>query len=182
MPEHLVGTTCAAVAALWSGDHADGGDVLAPFRDLSPAVDLVGPMPYADFQCMIDDPPGFRHYWSGEYHDDFPDDAVDVFVKYGYERVDAIAQQLMVAWGGEVARVPTASTPLTKRDARWITHPFAVWDDPADTDASIAWARDFRRDIAGSRTAACTSTSSVTRVRTVSAPRSATRTTRGWRR
>ena len=148
VPEHLVGTTCAAVAALWSGDHADAGDVLAPFRALAPEVDLVGPMPYAEFQCMIDDPPGFRHYWSGEYHDDFPDDAVDVFVEYGHERVDAMAQQLMVAWGGEVARMPSASTPLTKRDARWITHPFAVWEDPADTDASIAWARDFRRDIA----------------------------------
>ena len=39
------------------------------------------------------------------------------------------------------------ATPLTKRDATWISHPFALWEDPADTDASIAWARNFRRDI-----------------------------------
>jgi FAD/FMN-containing dehydrogenase len=31
----------------------------------------------------------------------------------------------------------------------WITHPFALWEDPADSDANIAWARGFRRDIAG---------------------------------
>ena len=37
---------------------------------------------------------------------------------------------------------------MTKRDATWITHPFAVWEDPADTDANIEWARAFRRDIA----------------------------------
>ncbi len=147
VPDHLVGTTCAAVAALWTGNHADAGDVLAPFRELAPAVDLVGPMPYADFQCMIDDPPGFRHYWSGDYHDSFPDDAIDVFVKSGSERVGAMAQQLMLAWGGAVARVPADASPLTKRDAKWITHPFAVWEDPADTEASIAWARNFRRDI-----------------------------------
>jgi FAD/FMN-containing dehydrogenase len=37
---------------------------------------------------------------------------------------------------------------MTKRDAKWITHPFAVWDDPSETDGAIAWARSFRRDIA----------------------------------
>jgi FAD/FMN-containing dehydrogenase len=148
VPEHLVGATCAAVAALWTGDQSDAVDVLAPFRDLAPAVDLVGPMPYADFQCMIDDPPGNRHYWSADYHDVFPDDALDVFVKYGFDRAAPLAQQLLLAWGGAVARVPESDTPLTKRDAKWITHPFAVWDDPDDTDASIEWARNFRRDIA----------------------------------
>lgn len=37
---------------------------------------------------------------------------------------------------------------MTKRSVRWITHPFAMWDDPALTDENIAWARGFRRDIA----------------------------------
>ena len=129
VPEHLLGTTCAAIAALWTGDQSDSGDVLAPFRDLGPAVDLVGPMPYADFQCMIDDPPGFRHYWSAEYHDVFPDDAVDVFVKYGFERSSPLSQQLMLAVGRRGRSCAEDATPLTKRDATWITHPFAVWED-----------------------------------------------------
>ena len=30
-------------------------------------------MPYADFQCTIDDPPGLHNYWTADYHDDFPD-------------------------------------------------------------------------------------------------------------
>ena len=58
VPEHLQGTTVVAVAGLWAGDVDDGAEAIAPFRDLAPEVDLVGPMPYADFQCMIDDPPG----------------------------------------------------------------------------------------------------------------------------
>ena len=52
-------------------------------RELSPEVDLVGPMPYAELQSMIDDPPGFRQYWSADYHDTFPDDALDVFLDGG---------------------------------------------------------------------------------------------------
>jgi FAD/FMN-containing dehydrogenase len=147
VPEHLQGSTCIAVAGMWLGDPDEGADQFAAFRALGPAVDLVGPMPYSDFQCMIDDPPGFRQYWSGDYHDEFPDDALDVWVKYGFER-PPLAQQLLLPWGGAVARVAEDATPMTKRDAPWVTHPFGVWDDAADDDACIAWARNFRSDIA----------------------------------
>jgi FAD/FMN-containing dehydrogenase len=148
VPPHLQGTTLVALALLWAGEIGDGEDAVKAFRDLSPEVDLVGPVPYADFQCMIDDPPGHHNYWTADYHDDFPDGALDVFVRYGLERKSPLAQQLLVPWGGAVAAVAEGATPLGNRGVRWITHPFAVWEDPADTDANIAWARGFRRDIA----------------------------------
>lgn len=34
------------------------------------------------------------------------------------------------------------------RHTSWITHPFAVWENDADNDANISWARSFRGDIA----------------------------------
>ena len=37
---------------------------------------------------------------------------------------------------------------MTKRDVPWITHPFAVWEDPADDDEEHRVGRAFRRDIA----------------------------------
>ena len=148
IPVHLQGTTVVAVAALWSGDVKEGTDVLRPFRALAPEVDLVGQMPYADFQCMVDDPPGLHNYWSADYHDAIPDEALDVFVKYGSQRQSPFAQQILVPWGGAIARVPEDATPLTKRTVSWITHPFAMWDNAADSDKNIEWARSFRRDIA----------------------------------
>ncbi len=148
VPEHLQGATVAAIAVCWTGDAAGGADVLEPFRQLGPEVDLVGEMPYAGFQCMLDDPPGHRNYWTAEYHDTFPDDALDVFVKYGLNRVSPLTQQFLVPWGGAVARVGEDDTPMTKRSAQWITHPFGVWEDPADDEANITWARRFRSDIA----------------------------------
>jgi FAD/FMN-containing dehydrogenase len=147
VPLHLQGQTCAAVALMWAGDVDDGVEATRPFRDLQPDVDLVGPMPYAGFQCMIDDPPGLQQYWSGDYHDAMPDDAVDVYVKYGSDRASPLTQQLMVRWGGAIARVPDDATPLSHRSARWVTHPFATWEDPADTAANIEWVRAFREDI-----------------------------------
>jgi FAD/FMN-containing dehydrogenase len=105
-------------------------------------------MPYSALQSMLDDPPGHHNYWTADYHDDFPDDALDVFVRYGLERKSPLAQQILLPWGGAVAAVADGATPLANRGVRWITHPFAVWDEPADSDANIAWARGYRRDIA----------------------------------
>ncbi len=147
VPPHLQGTTLVAIAGMWAGAVEDGAAVLQPIRDLAPEVDLVGPMPYADFQCMIDDPPGFRHYWSADHHSSFPDDALDVYVKYGAERQSPLSQQLLLPWGGAVARIGDDATPMTNRDVSWITHPFAVWADAADDARNIEWARAFRRDI-----------------------------------
>jgi FAD/FMN-containing dehydrogenase len=148
IPEHLQGRTVVAIAVLWAGAVEDGMDAVRPLRDLRPEVDLVGPMGYADFQCMVDDPPGFHQYWSAEYCDALPDEAVDVFVKYGADRPSPITQQLLLPWGGAVARVPEDATPLTHRDVPWITHPFATWAGAEATAENVAWARAFREDIA----------------------------------
>jgi FAD/FMN-containing dehydrogenase len=148
IPESLHGEQIVGLAVLWTGDDHDGQDVVATMRDLKPEVDLVGPMPYADFNSMLDDPPGMRHYWSAEYHDDLDDDALTVFLDYGRSRPAPTIQQAVIPWGGAVAEATAETTPMAQRSARWVTHPFATWEDPADDAACIEWVRGFRRDIA----------------------------------
>lgn len=148
VPDHLRGTTVLAVVAMWAGDPATGEEVLAALRGWQPAVDLVEPRPYVDFQCMIDDPPGYRNWWTADYHDDFPDAALDAFVASGLGRPHALTQQILLPWGGAVARVDDAATPMNHRGTRWVSHPFAVWEDAADDERAIAWGRRFRDDIA----------------------------------
>jgi FAD/FMN-containing dehydrogenase len=145
IPPHLQGQPLVAVALCWNGDPATGADVVQVMRDLSPEVDLVGPMPYAGLQSMIDDPPGFRQYWSADYHDSFPDEALDVYLAAGANRASPMTQHLLLPWGGALARVEADATPLAQRAARWVSHPFATWEDPADDAANIAWVRDYRR-------------------------------------
>ena len=41
----------------WAGDPTESEEVIRPFRELRPEVDLVGLMPYAGFNRMIDAPP-----------------------------------------------------------------------------------------------------------------------------
>lgn len=148
VPAHMQGQPCVAFVVLWVGDPEEGQSYVKGFRDLKPAVDLVGPMPYADFQCMIDDPPGMRNYWTADYHSSFPDAALDIFVRSGLAKPSLLSQQILLPWGGAVARVEEGATPMTKRDSTWLTHPFAVWEEAKDDDVNIAWARGFRDDIA----------------------------------
>ena len=60
---------------------------------------------------------------------------------------------------------------MTKRSAQWITHPFAVWEDPGDDDAraSDGPAGSDETSLA-TRLVVSTSTSSATRARNASAP------------
>ena len=42
---------------------------------------LIAEMPYADLQSSLDDPPGYRNYWSAEHLPALPDEAVAAFCR-----------------------------------------------------------------------------------------------------
>jgi FAD/FMN-containing dehydrogenase len=148
VPAHLVDQTVAGIAFVYAGDVDEGREVLRPLLDLEPDIDGVSPMPYTELQIMLTDPPGFSHYWSADFHDSFPDPAIDVFVESGLNRGTPLTQQILFPWGGAIARVGEDETPIAHRTTPWVTHPFAIWDRPEDADAAVAWARRFRREIA----------------------------------
>jgi FAD/FMN-containing dehydrogenase len=145
VPPHLQGALCVGLAFMWAGDAMDDGTEYADrFRALGPAVDLVGPMPYAEFQRMIDDPPGMRNYWTADYLSDLPDAALDAFAEHSDRMpVPSAAQAILFPWGGAVGRVSADDTPMAKRDARWVSHPFVLWEDAGDDERHIAWGREL---------------------------------------
>lgn len=148
VPEALQMQPVVGVAVCWNGAIADGIDYTAALRALAPVVDIVGPMPYAEFNAMLDNPPEMRmrEYWSAEYHDELPDVALDIWVKYGESRPSETTQQLMLPWGGAVER-RAGESALANRQTQWVTHPFASWLDPAQDEAHRAWVKDFAIDI-----------------------------------
>lgn len=143
VPPELQGRRCCGLAFLWAGeDHREGVAYAEAFRSLHPAVDLVGEMPYVEFQCMIDDPPGLRNWWTADYLDALPDEAVGAFVDHSERMpVPSASQSILVPWGGAVAQAGAAQTPMAKRDAAWVVHPFGLWEEAADDEAAIGWAR-----------------------------------------
>ncbi|MFI1101225.1 FAD-binding oxidoreductase [Streptomyces melanogenes] len=144
IPEHLVGKVlCGALVAYAGGEEAMR-KVAQPLIALPHEVEIVTAMPYADMQCMMDDPPGLRNYWSAEYLTGMPDDFVDVFCSLGEALPTPTGTQHVVfPQGGAIADGPT-EYPVPYRDSPWAVHPFGIWEDPADDERCRQWVKDVR--------------------------------------
>ena len=136
--------------------------------------EMIAEMPYADLQCMLDDPPGYRNYWSAEYLGGLPDEAVDAFcARAAGMIVPSPSQHVLFPGGGAVAR-ETADWPVPWRHAPWCVHPFGLWTDPADDERGRAVGRRTSAPTCSpGPPATSTSTSSATRARTGWSPASA---------
>ncbi|MFF0086290.1 FAD-binding oxidoreductase [Streptomyces canus] len=147
VPPHLVGTLLCGALLTYAGGEADLRKTAEPLLALPHVTEIVGAMPYADVQCMIDDPPGMRNYWSAEYLTGAPDDFVDAFCA----RADALpvptgTQHVLFPLGGAIADGPR-EFPVPYRDAQWVVHPFGIWEDPADDERCVQWVRDVRAEV-----------------------------------
>jgi FAD/FMN-containing dehydrogenase len=147
VPSELRGRPAIAILGMWAGDVSDGERALEPIRTLGPDADFFGPTDYADFQCSVDDPPGYRNYWTAENVVDLPDAAIDALVRRATQLPGGPSQLFIVAWGGAVRRFGADYSPLAGREARFIVHPLLLWEHPADDDRNRSLARAFRDDM-----------------------------------
>jgi FAD/FMN-containing dehydrogenase len=147
VPERLQGELVAGAVVVYAGTEAELRDALAPILALEPEAELIAEMPYAEIQCAIDDPPGYRNYWSVEHLTAFPDEAVEFFCARAHDMVvPSPSQHIMFPWGGAVAR-GVHEWPLPHRSATWAAHPLGLWERPEDDEAAIAWARGICADM-----------------------------------
>ncbi|GAA3989913.1 FAD-binding oxidoreductase [Thermobifida alba] len=148
VPPRLVGRlACAALVIHTGGDHEEAMRDIRPMRELDHVAEVTAEMAYADLQCMLDDPPGYRNYWSAEHLNALPDAAVDRFCSGGERMlVPSPSQYLLAAQGGAVSRT-TTDYPVPWRHAAWVVHPFGMWEDPADDERAIQWAHSTRADM-----------------------------------
>ncbi|MFC5803488.1 FAD-binding oxidoreductase [Streptomyces formicae] len=147
MPEELVGRAVCLVLVTYAGTEPALRKAAAPLLGLGHAAEVVTELPYAELQCMIDDPPGLRNYWSAEYLRALPDDAVDAFCARADSMiVPSNSQHILFPMGGALAR-GDSRYPVPWRTAEWVSHPFAIWNSAADDERGRQWVRDARQDV-----------------------------------
>lgn len=147
VPEPLVGQLLCGVLLTYAGGEQDARSVLAPMLGLGHQGEMITEVPYAELQCMFDDPPGFRNHWSAEHLRAFPDEAVDLFCARAHDMViPSPSQHALLPLGGQVARTG-ADYPVPWRGTPWVVHPLGLWEDPADDDRAVRWARALRADL-----------------------------------
>jgi FAD/FMN-containing dehydrogenase len=145
IPEDLRGQPCILIGGLYVGDVEAGEEAMRAIRGFAPpAVDFFGPTTYADFQCSLDDPPGFRNYWTAENLVEVPDEAIDAIVERSAQLpLGGASQIFIVCWGGAVTKGADGS-PIDGRDTKMVVHPLLLWEDPGEDEAMIAFGRSFR--------------------------------------
>ncbi|MFI2212609.1 FAD-binding oxidoreductase [Streptomyces sp. NPDC020141] len=144
VPDRLVGRLVCALLVTCAGPESELRRLAAPLLALPREAEIVAELPYADLQCMLDDPPGMRNYWSAEYLTAFPDDAVRVYAALADTMpVPSGSQHIMFPMGGAVAR-GGGDHPVPWRSAPWAVHPFGVWENPADDGRARGWVRGVR--------------------------------------
>jgi FAD/FMN-containing dehydrogenase len=149
IPPHLHGKPLLGFFVLFIGDPDEGSTVVAPLKGIGPpAVDLVGPMPYTAFQSLIDPfaPRGWLNYHRGIHLTGFPDEAIDVYVDFGTQIATVSSpttQSVIFRHGGAVSRIPEEASAAGHRDAAYMAHPIACWQDPAQSELHIDWVRRY---------------------------------------
>ncbi|MEV6579255.1 FAD-binding oxidoreductase [Streptomyces sp. NPDC051582] len=146
VPEHLVGTRLVGSLLTYAGGEEALRKLAAPLLALPHVSEVLTALPYADFQCMLDDPPGLRNYWSAEYLTGLPDELVAVYCALGDVMPVGGTQHAVFPLGGAIAQGPP-EFPVPYRDSPWAVHPFGIWEDPAEDARAVSWVKDVRSHV-----------------------------------
>jgi hypothetical protein len=145
VPPPVQGRACAVMAGVHAGDVEDGMKALQPIRDMgTPIFDLSQPMPYTVVQSAFDAlyPRGkLRAYWKSQYVDDLSDEVIGVLTDAALSRPAPLSEVNVAHMGGAIGAVGSEDSAFPERSAPFLVAFVGYWDDAAEDDECIAWAR-----------------------------------------
>ncbi|HEY0969720.1 MAG TPA: FAD-binding oxidoreductase [Gemmatimonadales bacterium] len=144
LPEAVHGREVVVIALCYTGSIADGERALEPLRAIgTPHGEHVGPMPYVAFQGAFDPllAPGMRNYWKTHNFAALNDDLVEMLVGQVRRLPGPMCEIFIANLGGAVSRLPDSATAYTGRAAPFVMNVHARWDDAAQDDRFVGWAR-----------------------------------------
>jgi FAD/FMN-containing dehydrogenase len=150
-PEAFHGQISLALVACYSGSIAEGETVLAPLKEFGdPLLNAVQPMPYTDLQQSFDagTPDGGRYYYKSQYMNALTDAAIETIIDHVEPLPGSFSIVGIEPLGGAIGDVAEADTAFANRDAAYNFSVWAGWDDAADDEEIIRWARRFHEAMA----------------------------------
>jgi FAD/FMN-containing dehydrogenase len=146
VPEHMKGKLAAGLIVFYAGSPEEGEEWVRPLKEFGPPeVDLVEPMPYTVVQTLLDpaNPPGRNNYWKAEHLDELSDEAIDTMVVHAAKIGSPFTILVILPMGGAISDVEEDETAIGGRDAACGVHAISMWENPAESETHIAWAREF---------------------------------------
>ncbi len=138
---------CAVMFA-YAGPPGDGRRYVDAIRQLAaPLHEDHGPMGYLQVQAMNELMPfGLRHYWSGHLVTDLHPETVSA-VCQRLDETPGLNIVLLEPLSGLARRIDPETAAFPAREARWNVTGLAVWSDPHNDEAQVAWARSIAKAV-----------------------------------
>jgi FAD/FMN-containing dehydrogenase len=120
-------------------------ELLAPVRDLQPALDGVMELPFPALQSVFDAlyPKGQQWYWRADFVDELTDDAIAIHLEHAAQLPTPQSTMHLYPIDGAAHRVRNGDTAFSYRDARYGQVIVGVDPDPANNERMSAWTRDY---------------------------------------
>lgn len=139
------GMKLAAQVVCHSGPLGPGESAAQPIKKFgAPAMDVIGPMPYAQMNAMLDAayPRGALNYWKSNFLSSLSDEAIRMMIDCFAKCPTPMGQLLLEHFHGAVTRVGVSDTAFPHRALGYNLVVISQWMDPKDNNACTAWARD----------------------------------------
>jgi hypothetical protein len=147
IPDRLRWRPVVMVGTCYTGPVDEGVRLLRPLRSWrAPLLDLVGPVPYTEFQGALDSTVvhGWNYYWKSTHLPELEDDLIDVMVQHAFSCSSPRSYVAMFHLKGAVSRVAEGATAFGNRQASHAITLDGVWRQAEDFgDRDTAWAREF---------------------------------------
>jgi FAD/FMN-containing dehydrogenase len=149
LPEDVHGTKVLVLAAFHAGDPEEGMKILEPLRSFGTVLgEHVGVMPFTAWQSGFDPllTPGARNYWKSHNFVELNDETIDIAHRYATELPSSQSEIFFAQLGGAVNRVAPDATAYAHRDANYVLNVHGRWDEAAEDEKGVTWAREFYRE------------------------------------
>lgn len=151
VPDEHHHAPAAILIVCWSGEDAEGRDVVAALHALGPArAERIGRMAYPEINTLFDAllPAGLRHYWRSRFLGDVPADARAALIEHGRSTPNLESGIFFYPVDGAAADVSVSATAWPHRGARYLVGFHGSWKDPADDARLRAWVDRAHADCA----------------------------------
>ncbi|HZU14743.1 MAG TPA: FAD-binding oxidoreductase [Chloroflexota bacterium] len=143
VPDDLQGRKAVAIIVCYAGDLDEGLRAVQPIKDLAPAADVIGPIPYLAQQTLLDAvyPHGHRYYTRTDFLDGLSDEGIEILTAAADAMSAPFSTITFQHYLGAVNALPADATAYSHRDAKFTIFTLAQWASAADDAENIGWCR-----------------------------------------
>ncbi len=145
LPKDVHGKLVVLILVCHTGSLEDAERDVAELKAFgSPVGDIVQPRPYISQQSILDPtaPSGRRNYWKSDYVAGFEPDLADTLIEHAKKITSPYSSLAYFPLDGKLNQYPVDHSAVGNRDTAAVVNFISSWENPAEDDRHIAWARD----------------------------------------